>query len=315
MRKNGKKSFFLIHLLTMFVFLIALSDTSYAVTKISSVSPRVIQLRTGSPVTIMLRGTGLNAIRGVALNKDKGGRQRVSGLTGKFSGTAMAGKLTVTFRGRAPSGNYYIHVTNGRSAIAILPITARVVTGTAATRPHLTNNRTSTHGNRTSGATAIARPAVTKYRPKKTDMREGRSLTCDHFSSDIIIPLQDVSVGKHRFKAGEEALLKIKIARRLECDAQRLRISVPSCFTVYNKYNRSISGLDLIWRIGAPLRWNFKLKASPSCRQKANHKQYISVWFEGASRQQKKVDVVWDKPFVAPTTIRRRTAPIMHKLH
>jgi len=163
MRKNGKKSFSLIHLLTLFVFLIALSGTSYAAPKISSVSPRVIQLRTGTPVIIMLKGTGLNAILGVALNKDKGGRQRVSGLTGKFSGTAMAGKLTVTFRGRAPSGNYYIHLTNGRSAIAILPVSVKVSAGSMARRP--VQARTSAAG---AGRMALAQRQAADVRRKRS---------------------------------------------------------------------------------------------------------------------------------------------------
>ncbi len=179
----------------------------------------------------------------------------------------------------------------------------------------------STAGNRLWNANTQAKPLTKKKitsfrnRNQNTNINAGRSLTCDHFSSDIVTPLKGVSVGKHRFKAGEETQLKIEIERRLDCDAQHLRISVPSCFTVYDKYNNSVSGKDLIWRIGAPLRWFFKLKASSTCRQKTNYKQYISVHFVHASRQQKKVEVVWSKPFVAPTMMRRQTTPTMHKFH
>lgn len=154
-----------------------------------------------------------------------------------------------------------------------------------------------------------------KNRNQHTNINAGRPLWCDHFSSDVITPLKDVSIGKHRFKAGEEALLKIEIERRLECDAQHLSISVPSCFKVYDKYNNSVSGKDLIWRIGAPLRWNFKLKASSSCRQRINYKQYINVHFAHAGAQQKKVEVIWSKPFVAPTMMHRQTTPTIHKFH
>jgi len=178
----------------------------------------------------------------------------------------------------------------------------------------LSNNTTSSSRNRTWGTNTRAK-SVTKskmilLKNRKTNINVGRPLTCGHFSSDVLIPLKDASIGKHHFKAGEEALLKLKIEQRLECAGQHLSISAPPCFKIYNK-GVSASGRDLIWMIGASRNWNFKLKASSTCRKKVNHKQYVRINF---AHQLKKVEVVWSKPFVAPT-IYRKAVPSINKPH
>ena len=143
--------------ITVLLLLMAFSHTANAVVRITVASPKAIQLNSGKPIRVNLKGSDLNKVRGARLFKDPNGRIPVRGLTGRYRGNARSGKLTLKLNGRVPAGKYYVRLTDGRKVIAPLPISIHI----NSNAPTRTPQRNVTPSRRIVPATTTAQRAVT----------------------------------------------------------------------------------------------------------------------------------------------------------
>ena len=94
---------------------------------VTFIQPKEVKLEAGKPQDVLVKGTAFKQIKGALLSSDKAGRQVVKGLTGSFSGSDTAGRVTLTLGKGVKPGKYYVQLTDGSKPLVLLPVTASVV--------------------------------------------------------------------------------------------------------------------------------------------------------------------------------------------